>query len=536
MVMGDARTPAATDGWAFEWPSRAAGHSVRWDIQRYSLVGSRRASDPGLVILEGLQGELLPGETLAILGPSGAGKTTFLSLLAGRVQEGRFKGQIFVGNEMFSPTRMRSLSAYVEQEDHLVGCLTVHEELSFAADLRLDASIPAYERRLEVEKVKGDLGLTHVSSRRIGDYFSRGISGGEKRRVSIAKEMVTHRQILFLDEPTSGLDSFTALQVVHSVIHLARRRNLVVFCTIHQPSSELLHSFDKVLLLAGGRTVYFGGTRGLSVFFRELGYEPPQDVPVSDFVLSVIHRDFPSRPLQSPVKPPSQPSASPASLSVPPCPIRTDSKDQLLLRANRLLRTWRRRERNRSLPSLQALHSPVTPPDEESGIGIIMTGRSESSLSFTAVSPRHPLAADGSPFGGSMRSFFLGNEGDSDSGEGEVKRGAYPTGYGRQVAVQMRRFAIIFRRDPVAFFVRFFLEMLVKLMLAFEWWRIGARKELQAVGDLKGAMLFTLVATGFAALMSLPQIEQERRIFVAEQRARLYRPTTYIVATLAVTD
>ncbi|KAJ1344027.1 hypothetical protein BSLG_001167 [Batrachochytrium salamandrivorans] len=189
------------------------GMSVQFKDISYS-VGSQ-------TIISDISGFVEPGSMLAIIGPSGAGKSTFLDILAGKAKTGTVKGTITVGNDL-SRSTLRRLSGFVDQEDVFISTMTVREALEFSAALRLPESLSARDRKHRIEEVMDELGLTHIQNTRIGDSLSRGISGGEKRRLSIGVELVTNPAVIYLDEPTSGLDSYNAVQVMETLATLSQ--------------------------------------------------------------------------------------------------------------------------------------------------------------------------------------------------------------------------------------------------------------------------------------------------------------------------
>lgn len=155
---------------------------------------------------------------------------------------------------------MRNSKAYVTQEDVLLGTLTVRESIAYSAHLRLPSNLTREEISDIVEATITEMGLQECSDRTIGNWHMRGISGGEKKRLSIALEVLTKPSLLFLDEPTSGLDSASAFFVVQILRNIASNGKTVI-SSIHQPSGEVFALFDDLLLLSGGETVYFGDAK-----------------------------------------------------------------------------------------------------------------------------------------------------------------------------------------------------------------------------------------------------------------------------------
>lgn len=143
----------------------------------------------------------------------------------------------------------------------------------YNAELRLPANLSLEYKRSLVEEVMADLGIMHLRNQQIGDDDTRGISGGEKRRVSIATELVTHPRVLFLDEPTSGLDSYNALSIMKKLKSMAHVQKQTIICSIHQPRSMIFSMFDRVVLLWQGRVVYSGPREQIVPFFKANGYD-----------------------------------------------------------------------------------------------------------------------------------------------------------------------------------------------------------------------------------------------------------------------
>ncbi|GFR46198.1 hypothetical protein Agub_g7729, partial [Astrephomene gubernaculifera] len=239
----------------------------------------------------------------AILGPSGAGKTTLMDVLAGRRHgtAGGVSGEIRINGHRVGAAQLRKVCGYVPQEIVLPGTSTVSEYLTFHAALRLPAALAARgcgrgsPAAARVAAVVGELGLGRVAHRLIGDEFVRGLSGGEKRRVSIAVELLTRPGLLLLDEPTTGLDSSNAARVVELLAGLAAG-GVNTALSIHQPRPDVLRSMDRLMLLSGdGRVVYTGPTGRMHEHFSSLGYQLPRDsAAVADAVLDLVIRAPPS--------------------------------------------------------------------------------------------------------------------------------------------------------------------------------------------------------------------------------------------------
>ncbi|KAF9586293.1 hypothetical protein BGW38_007304 [Lunasporangiospora selenospora] len=228
------------------------------------------------------------GELTAILGGSGAGKTSLLNVLLHRTSSNlKMKGSIYY-NETKNPSlrMINSVCSYVRQDDNfLLSHLTVRETLQYAAELRMDTSISRADKYSKVEDIIDLLGLRDCADVIIGSPSVKGCSGGQRRRVSIGIQLVTEPSCLFLDEPTSGLDALTAKAVVLTLKRIAASGRTVV-CTIHQPRADIWHVFDNVVLLVtGGCAAYSGRADRVVEYFEEAGHVAPEFTNIPDFIL-----------------------------------------------------------------------------------------------------------------------------------------------------------------------------------------------------------------------------------------------------------
>ncbi|KAJ2913577.1 hypothetical protein MD484_g6845, partial [Candolleomyces efflorescens] len=230
------------------------------------IFGNRKKDANGAnedkAILDNITGTVRAGQMMAILGPSGAGKTTLVEILAGKSKVGVTTGSVTFPLQS-TEGRTSPRIGFVPQQDILPPTLTVFETLLFAARLRLPESVPDTEKQQRVLDLLQKLGIDHIKDTRIGDVTggkARGISGGEMRRVTIGLELISEPDVLLLDEPTSGLDSVSAARianVLHAIAH-DPVNPIPVIASIHQPSSLLYQRFDLILLLSHGRALYSG--------------------------------------------------------------------------------------------------------------------------------------------------------------------------------------------------------------------------------------------------------------------------------------
>ena len=231
----------------------------------------------------------MPGQFLAIIGASGAGKTTLLNFLSGREisQNLEKDGEILANGQGFRQIRnFSSLSAYVQQDDILFQTMTVRECLEFAAKLKLPGTLP--KKIARVRQLISDLKLTKCADTRIGGPLVKGVSGGERKRTSIGVELITDPSLIFLDEPTTGLDSFTATNVMEILGDLARKDGRTVVSTIHQPNSDIFEMFDRLMLLARGKIIYFNEASLSVEFFARQGEACPDLSNPADFFMTMM--------------------------------------------------------------------------------------------------------------------------------------------------------------------------------------------------------------------------------------------------------
>ena len=236
-------------------------------------------------ILKNVNCEAKPGEVMAIAGPSGAGKTTLLEILAGMIPLSRVLGHVLVNEKTMKARYFRRISGYVTQDEALFPFLTVRETLLYSARLRLQGGFEMATAR--VTELLKELGLEHVANVRIGGESRRGISGGEKRRVSIGVDLVHDPAVLLLDEPTSGLDSTSALHVALLLKSMATAQGKTIVLTIHQPSFRILELFDQILLLSKGIVLHHGSLHVLEQQLRISGHSVPLHVNVLEFAIEV---------------------------------------------------------------------------------------------------------------------------------------------------------------------------------------------------------------------------------------------------------
>ncbi|KAK8527475.1 hypothetical protein V6N13_085308 [Hibiscus sabdariffa] len=257
------------------------------DYFRWIVCCGRNRDRPEKFILKSVDCEARPGQITAIAGPSGAGKTTLLEILAGKIPPCEVSaGDVLVNGRPIDVKHFRRVSGYVTQDDALFPLLTVEETLMYSALLRLPGG--KKEAGCRVKGLLKELGLEHVAGSRIGEGSNNGISGGERRRVSIGVDLVHDPAVILIDEPTSGLDSASALHAMTLLKSMAVNQGKTIILTIHQPGFRILELFDRVVLLSNGFVVHNGELHLLEERLKLSDHRIPRHVNVLEFAIDVI--------------------------------------------------------------------------------------------------------------------------------------------------------------------------------------------------------------------------------------------------------
>ncbi|XP_044753408.1 protein white-like isoform X2 [Coccinella septempunctata] len=274
----------------FSWCEINAYGQEPPDQNESKVLSFFRKQEVGLKhILKNVSGVAHPGELLVLMGSSGAGKTTLMNCMTFRnLRSLTISGLVCINDQPVSQTQLAAQSAYVQQDDLFIGFLTVKEHLIFQSLVRMDAKLTYKERLQRVEEVMGELSLKKCENVPIGEPgVLKGISGGERKRLALAAELLTNPSLLFCDEPTSGLDSFMSLNVVQMLKAMAQTGRTVI-CTLHQPSSELFQMFDKIGLMAEGRTAFLGTPAEADKFFTKLQAPCPVNFNPADYYIQIL--------------------------------------------------------------------------------------------------------------------------------------------------------------------------------------------------------------------------------------------------------
>ncbi|OVA06976.1 ABC transporter-like [Macleaya cordata] len=265
---------------------KIAGASVVWKDLTVTIKGKRKYSDK---VVKSSNGYALPGTLTVIMGPAKSGKSTLLRAIAGRLRDSaKMYGEVFVNG---AKSRLPYGSyGYVDRETTLIGSLTVREMLYYSALLQLPGFFS--QKKSLVEDAILAMSLGDYADKLIGGHcFMKGLPGGERRRISIARELVMRPHVLFIDEPLYHLDSVSALLMMVTLKKLASTGCTIIF-TMYQSSTEVFGLFDRICLLSNGNTLFFGETLACLQHFSNAGFPCPIMQSPSDHFLRAINTDF----------------------------------------------------------------------------------------------------------------------------------------------------------------------------------------------------------------------------------------------------
>jgi len=527
-------------------------------------------------ILSDIQGMAHPGELTAIMGASGAGKTTFLDILARKNKRGETSGNFYVNGEKVDNSDYKSVVGFVDQEDTMLPTLTVHETILTSALLRLPRDMGRAAKEQRVFEVEKQLGIYHIRDSLIGseEGKGRGISGGEKRRVGIACELVTSPSILFLDEPTSGLDAYNAFNVIECLVTLAKTYKRTVIFTIHQPRSNIVALFDRLILLAQGRTVYSGPFMHCQEYFDDLGYNCPPGFNIADYLVDLtmhagattsfddgtISADAVSvgpsstRAVKSIASASGGSIAEESSLETPASRPRTSRRDSVRARQERVLFTRRKQTADTAASSdqgaddvgaikLQRQTPHLVPPhsiDEALDLPPAATfGTDLDALVYSyaqseiARNTRDEIqqVIIGARNSNGQNTTDYNPEGPNiniAAKSSVVGNGYARVGYLRQFAILSQRTWRNLYRNPMLMLTHYAIAILLAVFSGFLFY--GLTSDIPGFQNRLGLFFFVLALFGFSTLTSLNVFAAERLLFVRERANGYYSPVTYFAA------
>lgn len=549
--------------------------SLYFENVNYSLNGKQ--------ILSGIQGVAHPGEIMAIMGASGAGKTSFLDILARKNKRGTVQGNFYVNGEKVNDIKYKSVVGFVDQEDTMLPTLTVHETIMTSALLRLPRDMSRGAKEQRVHEVEKQLGISSIRDSLIGseEGKGRGISGGEKRRVGIACELVTSPSILFLDEPTSGLDAYNAFNVIECLVTLAKTYKRTVIFTIHQPRSNIVALFDRLLLLAKGKTVYSGEFAQCQDFFDHIGYSCPPGFNIADFLVDLtMHAGVPHTPVDegmdgigrsgSPGPSSTRAVKSIASISGGSIEdglenaqndgtLRPKGKRRDSVKARQERELFTRKKSGLETPTSQPEEGPLDPngtnasqwlrlskqlpgqasshvlddpdnlPPPAAGTGtdldILVAAYAQSEIAGNIHEDIQAAISGARTANGALNGHAQENGGAST---GAMGRGYARIGYLRQFIILSQRTWRNLYRNPMLMLTHYAIAILLAVLSGYLFY--GLTDDIPGFQNRLGLFFFVLALFGFSTLSSLTVFATERMLFVRERANGYYAPITYFLA------
>ncbi|CAG8956711.1 hypothetical protein HYFRA_00012255 [Hymenoscyphus fraxineus] len=540
--------------------------SLYWENVSYHMNGKN--------ILNSIQGVAHPGEIMAIMGASGAGKTSFLDILARKNKRGVVSGDFYVNGEKVNDTEYKNVVGFVDQEDTMLPTLTVHETIMTSALLRLPRDMTRAAKEQRVHEVEKQLGISAIKDSLIGseEGKGRGISGGEKRRVGIACELVTSPSILFLDEPTSGLDSYNAFNVIECLVTLAKTYKRTVIFTIHQPRSNIVSLFDRLLLLAKGRVVYSGEFAQCQEYFDNIGYACPPGFNIADYLVDLtMHVGTPRTPVDEAIpglNGSSALSVGPSSTravksiasisggsieegtgsSISEVTSRPKSKRKDSVRAKQERELFTRKKSGMETPAsqgddaptdvnairLQRQHGQVPQqilddpdnllPSAGTDLDALVSAYTSSDVANNIHDDIHNAIANAETANGANGNVI---------GDGNVYTSAMGKGYAR--VGLLRQFVILSQRtwrnlyrNPMLMLTHYAIAILLAVLSGYLFY--GLTDDIPGFQNRLGLFFFVLALFGFSTLTSLTVFAAERLLFVRERANGYYHPITYFAA------
>ncbi|CAI8588143.1 unnamed protein product [Vicia faba] len=533
---------------------------LEFESLTYTVVKKKRIdgkfSNEDVDLLHDITGYAPKGCITAVMGPSGAGKSTLLDGLAGRIASGSLKGKVSLDGNSVNASLIKRTSAYIMQEDRLFPMLTVYETLMFAADFRL-GPLSVADKRQRVEKLIEQLGLSSSRNTYIGDEGTRGVSGGERRRVSIGVDIIHGPSLLFLDEPTSGLDSTSALSVIEKVHDIARNGSTVIL-TIHQPSSRIQSLLDHLIILARGQLMFQGSFKDVTLHLNRMGRKVPKgENPIENLIdviqeydqCDVVGVEVLAEFARTGMKPPllsDMEEIISITNSVAPSPSvhrgsRNDEKSQDFSYSSQISRRSLNDEFDHSLrspynntpmswsASNSAAFFKFTPSrlKNENKVQKPSSHASPSQGYYTYSS--EILPATPTPHS----SDYTVNENDyltPTNGSPEHLGPKFANSYIGETWILMRRNFINIRRTPELFLSRLMVLTFMGFMMATMFH--NPKETLQGITNRLSFFIFTVCLFFFSSNDAVPAFIQERFIFIRETSHNAYRASSYTIASL----
>ncbi|KAG5635715.1 hypothetical protein H0H81_010318 [Sphagnurus paluster] len=523
--------------------------SLHFSSLTYTL-GSR-------VILDGISGTVKPGQVMAIMGASGAGKSTFLDILARKRKRGVVSGVTLVNGREVADAEFKGVMGFVDQEDTLMSTLTVYETVLYSALLRLPREMSYEAKKYRTLETMNELGILGIKDMRIGESGRRSISGGEKRRVSIACELVTSPSILFLDEPTSGLDAFNAFNVVDSLVSLARNYNRTVIFTIHQPRSNIVALFDQLVVLAQGKLVYSGEYAKCQEYFTSIGQPCPPGFNIADFLIdltmhasmdlgsensgaSVSHESLiegaePSSEGTTNI-PDEERGLGRAALAVPltvrsrstsSTPPEVEEETELQTRPNSLASSTGRFLKHKTSQLLEVVtaSSSSTTKPISAKLAALVESYVNSDIAAAIRAEAEELRRTTTLSDNGQRGVGAGNDLPDVALETTLLRGRKRATWGTQFRILSGRAFKNLYRDPALLTAHYVSSIVLALICGLFFHNVT--NDIAGFQNRLGIFFFTLALFGFSCLSSLGLFANERILFMRERANGYYSSFTY---------
>jgi len=455
-------------------------------------------------ILKDVSLAVAPGEVLAIMGPSGSGKTSLLDAIAHRLRGKGIKvtGQILFNGKREHRRKRRMLLSYVSQEDALLGDFTVRETLWFAARFFYGYNVPTADLKEKIETLIDAIGLRSCADTIVGTIFFKGLSGGQRRRLSIAVELISSPSILLLDEPTSGLDSASAYAVMNQLKNLANLGHSIV-ATIHQPSSEIWARFDQFMLMAQGSTVFVGEASLASKFFESFGYSCPAQFNPADYIIGLVNTDFEIELFKRP-----------------------SSIDELAVafKKSHFAQIVKRR-----LEMGGALL-----PDSVSGLPESFVQTSTAITLEDDIKSSNAASLESTPIQPVKSTPTFDDDDDDDDNENFYRRccvaGGGRAGFGSNLRTLLHRNFLNVIRNPGLILVRLVMYLMLALFLGLTFLYMGRTYDAQSVVARNSLLFFVAAFFVFMSVAVIPFIMEDRAVFLREKRNGAYTVAPYVIA------